>query len=138
MQLVNSNGGYLTILVFGIVAAVIGLLIGIATADLVAPDDLSGLGVAVIWLIALGSVGAGIGVGVGLTAKGQAKPALTAVLATPAVFVLSLGALFVIARMELGASNQSLYTMITWFIELTAVAAGLLGARWVALAIPPK
>lgn len=138
MQPTRSTSGYVATILSGLVGALIGGGVGIVTANLVAPDDLSGVGVALIWLILLASLGAGAGVAVGLTTRSHFKPWLTAVLAAPAVFIVSFGALVVLARINPAVLEGWVLAIVGWGVEILLVALALAGVRWTSLAMSDR
>ena len=131
----RSNKGYAATIVFGLVGVIVGGGIGVLTAGLVAPDDLTGLGVALIWLILLSSLGAGGGVAVGLTTHSHSRAGLTAVLAAPATFVVAFGGFTVLARVSNELARGWVTAILAWGALAALVALGLAAVRWLSLTI---
>lgn len=127
------NGGYAVTVIFGLVGVLVGGGIGVLTAGFVAPDDLSGLGVALIWIMLLASLGAGGGVAVGLTIRSHVKAGLTAVLAAPSTFIFAFGGLIAIARFVDTSTEGWIRALLGWGLEAVLVALALTGARWLSL-----
>lgn len=138
MNPTRNTSGYIATIVSGLVGALIGGAVGIVTANLVTPDDLSGLGVALIWLILLASLGAGAGVAVGLTTRSHLKPWLTAVLAAPAIFIVSFGALVVLARIDPAVFEGWVFALVGWGVEILVVTLALAGVRGASLAMSDR
>lgn len=135
MQPNGTGKGYVATIVSGLIGALVGGAIGVTTAGLVASDSLGGLGVALIWLLLLSSLGAGAGVAVGLGSRGHARQWLTAVLAAPATFLVGFGALVILARIDLAFFGGWVSALIGWGLELVVVTVALAVVRWAALSV---
>lgn len=133
MRPAEIDNGYVTTVVFGLIGVLVGGAIGVPTAGFVAPDDLSGVGVALIWLILLGSLGAAGGVAVGLTTKSHAKAGLTAVLAAPATFIVAFGGLVLLARFGSTSAGGWVTALLGWGLGVILVALALVAVRWLSL-----
>lgn len=131
----EKNTGYAATLIFGLVGMLVGGGIGVLTAGFVAPDDLSGLGVALIWIVLLASLCAGGGVAVGLTTRNHVKAGLTAVLAAPATFISAFGGLIVIATFVDPSAEGWIRALLGWGLEALLVALALTAVRWLSLTI---
>jgi hypothetical protein len=133
VQPTERNRGYVATVVSGLVGALVGGGVGVLTAGLVASDDLSGLGVALIWLILLASLGAGAGVAVGLTTRSHVRAGLTAVLASPATFLVAFAGLVLLARFAGTFAEGWVTALLGWGLEVALVALALAAVRWVSL-----
>ncbi len=133
MQPAEKNQGYAATVIFGLVGMLVGVAIGVLTAGLVAPDDSSGIGVALIWLILLGSLGAAGGVAVGLTTRSHSRAGLTAVLSAPATFIVAYGGLIVLSRFAGTLAQGWVTALLGWGVEVVLVVLVLAAVRWVSL-----
>lgn len=135
VQPTERNKGYGATVIFGLVGVLVGGGIGVLTAGFVAPDDLSGIGVALIWLILLASLGAAGGVAVGLTTRSHVKAGLTSVLAAPATFIAAFSGLVLLARFVGTFAEGWVTALLGWGLEALLVAMALAAVRWVSLAL---
>jgi hypothetical protein len=133
VQPTERNHGYVATVVSGLVGGLVGGGIGVLTAGFVAPDDLSGLGVALIWLILLVSLGVAGGVAVGLTTRSHVKAGLTSVLAAPATFIAAFAGLVILARFADTFAEGWVTALLAWALEAALIALALATVRWLSL-----